>query len=139
MTQLLNGPWRSELAEVVSNAKDSLLLAAPFIKRQEADWLCELVPEGVEVTTLANINPDAVSSSALDMAALERLAEASESAKLFALSSLHAKVFIADDAAIVRLEGRMSSPKERTGQRTPAGVGRSLHLPHAPVDSRAIP
>ena len=70
MTQLLNGPWRGALAEVVSNADDSLLLAAPFIKRQEADWLCELLPKGVEVTTLTNIDPDAVSSSALDMAAL---------------------------------------------------------------------
>lgn len=109
MVRLLNGPWRNTLAEMVSNASRSILLAAPFIKQQEADWLCDLIPESVEVTTLANIDPDAVSSSALDMEALERLAEASASAELFALSSLHAKVFVADNDAAIVTSGNLTS------------------------------
>ena len=67
MIRVLNGAWRDHLAAMAASARRSILVASPFIKAHEANWLCKQIREGVEVTTLANINPDAVSASALDL------------------------------------------------------------------------
>ena len=106
--QLLSRGWRNELAAVASAARKSVLVAAPYVKYDEAAWLCGLLRPGAEVITLANIDAEAVSSSALDLAALRCLAEASPSARLVALSNLHAKVFVADESAAVVTSGNLT-------------------------------
>ena len=108
MVQFLSRAWRDDLAGVVSSAGRSLLIAAPYIKYDEAAWLCELLHPGIEVVTLANIDVEAVSASALDLAALRRLAEASSRARLIALSNLHAKVFVADEKAAIVTSGNLT-------------------------------
>ncbi|MCY3506021.1 MAG: phospholipase D family protein [Chloroflexi bacterium] len=108
MVRLLSGPWRSDLADVASSARESVLIATPFIKEEEATWLCEQLRPGVEVITLANISTDAVSASALDLAGLRRLAEASPAARLVALSNLHAKAFVADETAAIVTSGNLT-------------------------------
>ena len=109
MIRVLNGAWRDHLAAMAASARRSILVASPFIKIREATWLCKQIRVGVEVTTLANIDPDAVSASALDLAALKCLAEASTSAKLFALPRLHAKVFVADGEAAIVTSGNLTT------------------------------
>ena len=96
------------MAGVASSARHSVLVVAPFIKCEEAAWFCSLLHPGVEVTTLANIDADAVSGAFLDLEALRCLAEASPSATLFALSNLHAKVFVADDKAAIVTSGNLT-------------------------------
>ena len=108
MVQLLNGPWRHELAAVASSARESVVVAAPFIKDEEAAWFCDQLHHDTEVTTLANINTEAVSASALDLSALRRLADASASARLVALPSLHAKVFVADETMAIVTSGNLT-------------------------------
>ena len=108
MVQLLNRPWRNDLAALASTADRSVLIVAPYIKHAEATWFCQLLRPGVEVTTLANIDAEAVSTSALDLAALRCLAEASPSAKLIALSNLHAKVFVADEKVAIVTSGNLT-------------------------------
>ena len=108
MVQLLNRPWRNDLATIAATANRSVLIVAPYIKYAEARWFCKLLRPGVEVITLANIDAEAVSTSALDLAALQCLAETSPSAKLIALSNLHAKVFIADEKAAIVTSGNLT-------------------------------
>ena len=108
MVQLLGRNWRQDLADVVSLATRSVIIAAPYIKYDEAVWLCDQIRPGLEITTLANINADAVSSAALDIAALQYLAEATPSSGLIALPNLHAKVFIADEAAAIVTSGNLT-------------------------------
>ena len=108
MVQFLSRSWRNALAGVASEAKQSVLIAAPYIKYDEAEWFCGQLRPGVEITTLANINADAVGASALDVAALRRLAEASPSARVFALPFLHAKVFIADEQSAIVTSGNLT-------------------------------
>lgn len=100
--------WRAELAEVASIASRSLLVAAPFIKLGEAQWLCDQVRNGVEITTLAKIDSQAVGMSALDIAALRCLRQSSPAAELIALPNLHAKVFVADDKAAIVTSGNLT-------------------------------
>ena len=93
---------------MASGANQSVLIAAPYIKYDEAVWFCGLLNSDVEVITLANLNAEAVSASTLDVSALRCLAEASTAARLIALSSLHAKVYVADEKAAIVTSGNLT-------------------------------
>ena len=108
MIRVLTRGWRDDLAGVAGAARRSLLVAAPYIKDDEAAWLCGQLRPGVAVLTLANIDTDAVSSAALDVAALGRLADASPASRVVALPSLHAKVYIADETAAIVTSGNLT-------------------------------
>ena len=108
MVQLLGQGWRNDLANVASTASESLIIVAPYIKDSEAAWLCDLFHPGIEVITLANVDAEAVSVSALDLTALRRLAQASPLAKVVALSNLHEKVFVADEEAAIITSGNLT-------------------------------
>ena len=109
MIRFLTRQWRDDLARVVAAAERSLIVAAPYIKDQEAAWFCAQLRPGVEVLTLANVDARAVSESALDIAALRRLAAVSASSRLVALSGLHAKVYVADEAAAIVTSGNLTA------------------------------
>ena len=101
--------WRRHLGDIVASAERSVLVVVPFVKHREATWLCDRMRPGVHVTTLANIDAAAVSTSALDISGLQCLASASGSAKLIALPNLHAKVFVADNSAAIVTSGNLTS------------------------------
>lgn len=108
MIKFLGRAWRSELAQLALTAERSVLVAAPYIKYEEAAWFCKQLRPDLEITTLTNIDADAVSSSTLDIAALRFLAEASPYARLIALPNLHAKVFLADDKSAIVTSGNLT-------------------------------
>lgn len=86
----------------------SVLVAVPYIKRDEAAWFCECLRSQVELIVMANINLDAVSSGALDLTALQLMAGCSPRARLIALPNLHAKVFIADGRMALITSGNLT-------------------------------
>ena len=108
MIRFLKNAWRNDLATVVKSARGSLLVAAPFIKYNEAVWLLEQARSGVEITTLSNINAESVGAAALDLKALLHLSGSSPRSKLISLPSLHAKVFIADEKCAVVTSGNLT-------------------------------
>ena len=108
MVQLLSGAWRGYLKDIASSASRSILIVAPYIKNDEAAWLCDHMRPGIEAITLTNLDREAVSSSALDLTALQRLVQMSPSSKLFGLSNLHAKVFVADEKAAIVTSGNLT-------------------------------
>ena len=108
MVQLLSGAWRSYLRDIASAATRSILIVAPYIKNDEAAWLCDHVRPGIEAITLTNLDREAVSTSALDLTALQRLVQMSPSSRLFGLSNLHAKVFVADEKAAIVTSGNLT-------------------------------
>ena len=108
MVQLINRGWRNDLAELAEAAEESLLVAVPYIKDNEAAWLCGLLSNEIEVLTLARMELQAIRTSALDVNALLRLANVSSSARLIALPNLHAKVFVADEKAAIVTSGNLT-------------------------------
>ena len=62
----------------------------------------------IEAITLTNLDREAVSTSALDLTALQRLVQMSPSSRLFGLSNLHAKVFVADEKAAIVTSGNLT-------------------------------
>lgn len=106
--RLLAGPWRPEFERLVAGARRSLLVAAPFIKRDEADRVCGTLDRGIEILTLANIEVRSVAAAALDLSALVRLAQGTDRARVVALSNLHAKVYVADDTEAIVTSGNLT-------------------------------
>lgn len=106
--RLLAGQWRPEFERLVAGARHSLLLATPFIKRDEADRVCGALDPRVEVLTLANLDVRSVAAAALDLSALVRLAQGTEQARVVALSNLHAKVYVADDSEAIVTSGNLT-------------------------------
>ena len=108
MTRLLGPAWRGDLATTIRNARDSVLLAAPFVKHDIAEWLREQIRADVRLTVLTRIRADAIASAALDITALLLLAETAQSARVVALPNLHAKVFVADESAAIVTSGNLT-------------------------------
>lgn len=106
--EFLGGGWRDRLADVAAAASRSFMVVTPYIKTNEAEWLCDQVCPGVQVTTMTSIDSEAVGSSALDLAALLCLARTSRSAELIALPCLHAKVYVADDQTAIVTSGNLT-------------------------------
>ena len=126
MVQLLSGAWRGYLGDIASAATRSILIVAPYIKNDEAAWLCDHVRPGIEAITLTNLDREAVSTSALDLTALQRLVQMSPSSRLFGLSNLHAKVFVADEKAAIVTSGNLT----RSGLDSNIEYGVLLRQPH---------
>ena len=91
--------WRDAIGGVASAARREMLVAAPYVKEPEAAWLRGRLRPGVDVLTLANLDAGAMAQASLDLAALRRLFEASPASRVVSLSHLHAKVYVADEAA----------------------------------------
>ena len=101
MARLLKRGWRDDLGGLAGAARRSLLIAAPYIKEDAAEWVCGRLGPGVDVITLADIKRDSLASASLDIAALLRLGAASPASRVIALPSLHAKVYVADETAAI--------------------------------------
>ena len=110
MVTLIVQGWRNQLKALATSARDSLVIVAPYIKRDQAKWLCELLNDNVAVVTLSSIESVAVSAEALDIEALLQLSTATSASRLYHVPSLHAKIFIADNSAAIVTSGNLTQP-----------------------------
>ena len=108
MTRVIAQGWRNELTGLVKAAKHSLMITTPYIKRAEAVWLRDLLRGTVDVDTLSNLDASAISNGALDLTALLELSNATPKSRLFAIASLHAKVFLADESMAIITSGNLT-------------------------------
>ena len=60
MVSLIGRGWRSNLAELIRGAHESLVIAAPYIKHGEAAWVRDLLRPEVDILTLAHVQAEAV-------------------------------------------------------------------------------
>jgi phosphatidylserine/phosphatidylglycerophosphate/cardiolipin synthase-like enzyme len=85
---------------VISIAREELILASPFIKRAEADWVCDELNETrasrLAVQILTHVRTDSVLSGSLDLDALIAFSNNLGNATVLNLPRLHAKVYVAD-------------------------------------------
>lgn len=104
--ELIKSPWKESFHEVIGSARNSLLLASPFIKyAQASEALNRLKDAGVVSTIQANIitdlNPDNILAGATDVEALLAFTNLVSNACTTYLPNLHAKVYVADDHTAV--------------------------------------
>lgn len=94
-------PLRAALAEVVQSASEDLLIAAPYIKQVEANWVCDQLgrnrsDQHVKLRVLTDIRSDSVLTGFLDVDALEMFHKRHTQTEVVSLPRLHAKVYVAD-------------------------------------------
>lgn len=104
--KLVTRSQRAALRELINLARGELILASPYIKRAEADWVCAELNRGgssaINVRILTDIRTDSVLSGSLDIAALLVFHATLRDATVVNLPRLHAKVYVADcDRAFV--------------------------------------
>lgn len=80
---LTRSPWRQKLGELIGSARHSLLIAAPFIRLNEARWLSASgrvsnSQGNVELTVLTELRADSVLNKSLDIEALRYFADSFE-------------------------------------------------------------
>ncbi len=103
MVELYSSPWRKNFESFLKGVESDLLIASPFIKTPEAEWVCKtLKGKPVRLQVLTNVRSDSVLNGSLDMAALKLFSGATFDSKVFAVPRLHAKVYVRDsDLAII--------------------------------------
>lgn len=93
-------PLREVVGQIVASAKKDLLLASPYIKRTEAEWVLAMVPPArrscLRTMVLTDLRSDNVLSGGLDVDALLCLSTGFSQARVVTLPRLHAKVYVAD-------------------------------------------
>lgn len=100
--KLIARPLRAALAEVIQLASEELLVAAPYIKTVEVNWMCDLLAhssgeKNCTIRVLTDIRSDSVLSGSLDLEALNIFYQRGNRAEVVSLPRLHAKVYIADN------------------------------------------
>lgn len=93
-------PLRDVVRKVISSAENSLLVASPYIKTAEAEWVIRTVQlerrGTLQATFLTDVRSDSVLSGGLDVEALLLLATRFSQSLVVTLPRLHAKVYVAD-------------------------------------------
>ena len=106
MIELISRSWRKPFYELVSSAEHSLLLAAPFIKKDEARRLADAAgakpgQRSARLTVLTDLRAESVLSDSLDIEALQVFVKEFEPAQVISVPRLHAKVYVADKARAI--------------------------------------
>ena len=100
--------WRSHLATLVKSASAELLIAAPYIKTREANWICNRLSTSVHLRVLTDLNSQSVLAGALDMEALTTFTDSHVQSEILTLPRLHAKVYVADDSMAIVTSGNLT-------------------------------
>lgn len=99
--KLCKRPIRETIADIILATQKNLLVATPYIKLSEAEWIINLIMgnrpslAGVQATVLTDIRSNSVLDGSLDVEALLALSTRCF-ARVVTLPRLHAKVYVAD-------------------------------------------
>ena len=99
MLRLHSRSLRNGLRELLSLADREVVIASPYIKTCEADWVCnELARRGpsIRLQVLTDVRSTNVLNGSLDIAALCTFSARLPAAVIVNLPRLHAKVYVAD-------------------------------------------
>jgi hypothetical protein len=111
--RLLRGPWGAQLLELLSLADHDLLLACPFITRATVNWISDHLAsvgkgQDLHIMCITNIKPESVLAGSLELDGLADLGRRFTKMRLFHVPSLHAKVYVADQACAIITSGNLT-------------------------------
>lgn len=112
--QLLSRLWQAKLVDLLASSEESLLIAAPYIKRGAAEWLLDELSsrrrgQAIETTIMTDISPASVLDAGLDIHALVLFADRMQPVTIFDVHRLHAKVYVADEKQAIITSGNLTS------------------------------
>ncbi len=106
MFTLRASPFRSHLEKLFDSATQELLVASPYIKTREAEWVCNRLAKNghdknVRLQVLTDVRSSNVLGGSLDLAALRVLQSGLSRCEVVNLPRLHAKVYVADETCAI--------------------------------------
>jgi hypothetical protein len=99
MITLISSPCRSRFELLLKETKERLLVASPFIKLSEANWVRDIVdevPPRLTLRILTDFRTDSVLNRSLDIGALSAFLEYFPGSSIMSIPRLHAKVYVSD-------------------------------------------
>jgi hypothetical protein len=111
--RLVRSPWDGELVELLSLTKQHLLLACPFITRSTTRWISDSLTKSghsqdLHIICITNIRPESVLAGSLELDGLADMGRRFGQFHLFHMPSLHAKVYVADNAHAIITSGNLT-------------------------------
>jgi len=130
---LVRSPWTETFSDLVSRCQSDLLLASPFVKTRSTNRIVQAflrrgIEKQVRVVVLTNLRPESALNGSMDLEALVEMGKALPHFELTHLPSLHAKVYVADEAMAVVTSGNLTEP----------GIGGNLEYGVAFTDARMV-
>lgn len=101
MLKLHSSSLRNGLKEVLNSVNRELVIASPYIKTAEAEWVCDelerrIPTSSISLQLLTDVRSANVLSGSLDMEALNTFNRRIPATVVVNLPRLHAKVYVAD-------------------------------------------
>lgn len=133
MVEPITSPWRLRFSELLASARRDLIIACPFIKTPEAQWVCERLTAAGSISRLrlrvmTDVRADSVLNGSLDVEALCILAGVVPNSTVVNLPRLHAKVYVADEQLAIVGSGNL----------TPAGLDSNFEYGVALTDPAVV-
>ncbi len=97
--QIITQHWENDLIELVKGANEKIYLSSPFIKTPVAKLIIDNKNKGVDCKLLTKFTLSNMRGGGLDLSAVQAFKNSGFSPKN--IDSLHAKIFIFDNKAIV--------------------------------------
>src|SRR5438876_305858 len=101
MLKLYSASLRTGLKEVLNAVSQELVIASPYIKTSEAEWVCEQLERrrtasSLRLQVLTDVRSANVLSGSLDIEALNVFSTRIQASVIVNLPRLHSKVYVAD-------------------------------------------
>lgn len=110
MIELYRSPWRSDFERALVQVRNELIIATPFIKKTEAEYVCNhLRSPGISVRVITDLRAESVLSGSLDMDALKTFRNLPTGSEIVTLPHLHAKVYVFDTSLAVVSSANLTS------------------------------
>lgn len=110
-------PLGNDIISLLSSAKHTALIVAPFMRSEALSRLLDSIPDGVQITVVTRWRVADLLSGASDLAVYDIIK--SKGAKLYIRHDLHAKYFAADDTCLI---GSANVTLTALGWRNPANL-----------------
>lgn len=108
MIDLLSSPCDATFESVVGDARDNLLLCAPYVGRGPCERVSRLAANCKTVTLLCDLSRDNLLTGATDAAAIAALCRSRPGVTVRFLPTLHAKSYIADERSAIITSANMT-------------------------------
>jgi phosphatidylserine/phosphatidylglycerophosphate/cardiolipin synthase-like enzyme len=128
-----SSPFRCHLEKLLESATHDLLVASPYIKTREAEWVCNRLARNshdkhVRLQLLTDVRSSNVLGGSLDVAALRLLQQGLGRCEIVNVPRLHAKVYVADEACAIVTSANL----------TPSGLDLNLEYGVGFTDSATV-
>jgi FtsZ-binding cell division protein ZapB len=114
MIELFRSPWRAHFQKALCQVRNELIIATPFIKKAEAEFVCKHLQtmetgDLLKVRVVTDLRAESVLGGALDMEALKTFVSLIRKLEIITLPHLHAKVYVFDNTLAVISSANLTS------------------------------